>query len=268
MIFTLENFNKAKGTDSFTFVCKYCGKSFDVTKRYIQQNSMKLPIYCSKECAHNGSFKRIKGECAYCGKDIEITQKRYNNSKTGLFFCSNSCSAKYMNEHKIITNEQKEKTSRSVQIRYWKDKLGSIYDDSLINDLIKDYQPTNTTCPVCGGLKSPYSDKCYKCENEQKTNMLLERTLGDFLSDEDKYKTHKCSTIRKSARRIMENSGIEKKCYFCKDHEFDSIIEVHHIKGIMTFPLDAKIKEINDLNNLIWVCPNHHKMLEKGLIKL
>ena len=28
------------------------------------------------------------------------------------------------------------------------------------------------------------------------------------------------------------------------------------------------MKEIKSLPNLIWLCPNQHKMLEKGLIKL
>lgn len=31
---------------------------------------------------------------------------------------------------------------------------------------------------------------------------------------------------------------------------------------------DTLIKEINNENNLVWLCPNHHIMLEKGLISL
>lgn len=37
-------------------------------------------------------------------------------------------------------------------------------------------------------------------------------------------------------------------------------------KGILEFDEDTLIKEINNENNL--VCPNHHIMLEKGLISL
>ena len=45
-------------------------------------------------------------------------------------------------------------------------------------------------------------------------------------------------------------------------------MEVHHLKGILEFSDDTKIGEINHPSNLIWLCPNHHIMLEKGMIKL
>ena len=32
------------------------------------------------------------------------------------------------------------------------------------------------------------------------------------------------------------------------------------------FMLDFKIKEINNIDNMIWVCPSHHAMIEKGLL--
>ena len=66
----------------------------------------------------------------------------------------------------------------------------------------------------------------------------------------------------------MEESDREKVCEYCHNHEFDEILEVHHIKGILEFDSTAKVKEINDLKNLVWLCPNHHRMLELGLIKL
>ena len=39
-------------------------------------------------------------------------------------------------------------------------------------------------------------------------------------------------------------------------------------KGILEFDRNATIGEINHEDNLVWLCPNHHKMLEMGLIKL
>ena len=39
-------------------------------------------------------------------------------------------------------------------------------------------------------------------------------------------------------------------------------------EGILEFDSDTTIGEINSEDNLIWLCPNHHKMLEMGLIKL
>lgn len=71
-----------------------------------------------------------------------------------------------------------------------------------------------------------------------------------------------------NARRVLESSEREKVCQYCHNHEFDAILEVHHLKGILEFDEDTLIKEINNENNLVWLCPNHHIMLEKGLISL
>ena len=60
----------------------------------------------------------------------------------------------------------------------------------------------------------------------------------------------------------------EHKCSVCGWNEDENILEVHHIKGILEFDKTATIEEINDEKNLIWLCPNHHKMLEMGLIEL
>ena len=78
----------------------------------------------------------------------------------------------------------------------------------------------------------------------------------------------KCQEIRTNARKVLESSEREKVCQYCHNHEFDAILEVHHLKGILEFDEDTLIKEINNENNLVWLCPNHHIMLEKGLISL
>lgn len=83
-----------------------------------------------------------------------------------------------------------------------------------------------------------------------------------------KYLSSKCQEIRTNARKVLEHSNREKVCQYCHNHEFDEILEVHHLKGILKFDENSLIKEINDENNLVWLCPNHHIMLEKGLISL
>ena len=121
-------------------------------------------------------------------------------------------------------------------------------------------------CPACGKPKSPEAEFCLEC-NKKKRGCIENRTLGYFISGQ-KYLTTKCGEIRKHARKTLEKSSRERVCEYCHNHEFDKILEVHHIKGILEFSEDALISEINNENNLIWLCPNHHAMLEKGLIKL
>ena len=49
--------------------------------------------------------------------------------------------------------------------------------------------------------------------------------------------------------------GLEKKCYICG---YDRYIEVCHKMSVSEFQNSAKICEINDVENLIALCPNHH----------
>ena len=51
------------------------------------------------------------------------------------------------------------------------------------------------------------------------------------------------------------SSSIEQKCIICG---YNKHIEVAHIKAVSEFDDSALISEINALNNLIPLCPNHH----------
>ena len=80
--------------------------------------------------------------------------------------------------------------------------------------------------------------------------------------------THKYSLVRRYAREVMNNSTKEKTCILCKDNIFDEVVEVCHIKGIATFPNNTLLTTVNNLNNLVYLCPSHHKLFDKGLIKI
>lgn len=70
----------------------------------------------------------------------------------------------------------------------------------------------------------------------------------------------------------------EYKLWGCPNCGCDSVISSGVSGGGLTsgtcrhcklkFDEDTLIKEINNENNLVWLCPNHHIMLEKGLISL
>lgn len=63
------------------------------------------------------------------------------------------------------------------------------------------------------------------------------------------------SAIQKIARKNYENSNKPKKCIVCG---YDKHYEVAHIKSVSDFEDNTLISEINDINNLIALCPNHH----------
>lgn len=241
-MYNIEEIKKAKATDEFEFVCKHCGKEFVKTKRQISRNNYSLPIFCCQKCRKewykDNSYVTVT--CENCGKEFKILKGVYNQSKTKHFFCDNSCAATYNNKVRVRENKT--------------------------NIIWKDGKKGYNKCPICGKLKYYKSELCSDCSNKEKRK-IKERTLGSYI-DGHKYLTTKCSEIRRDARITIEESKREKVCAYCHNHEFDDILEVHHLKGILEFDKSSTIREINDENNLVWLCPNHHKMLEMGLIKL
>jgi ribosomal protein L40E len=122
---------------------------------------------------------------------------------------------------------------------------------------------SNKSICECGYKKSKKAKVCRKCLLNQG---LINKSLNDIINGK-KYTSTLLNDVRKHARNILLKNK-DKKCLLCSSREFDEILEACHIKGIMTFDLDTKISEINKIENLVWLCPSHHKMFDKGLINL
>lgn len=80
-----------------------------------------------------------------------------------------------------------------------------------------------------------------------------------------KTKYQKNSRIRELARNLYKSSNKPKHCVVCgyKKH-----YEVCHIQSISSFKNTSKVSEINQISNLVALCPNHHWEFDKGLIVL
>lgn len=63
----------------------------------------------------------------------------------------------------------------------------------------------------------------------------------------------------------MQASAHEKKCKACG---YSLHVEVCHIKPIKEFVDTSLIKEINDLKNLIYLCPNCHWEFDHNRLSL
>jgi predicted restriction endonuclease len=73
------------------------------------------------------------------------------------------------------------------------------------------------------------------------------------------------SRIRELARNIYRQSDKPKQCLICGYYLH---YEVCHIKSISDFSPDTPISIVNDLSNLIALCPNHHWELDNGHLTL
>ena len=57
------------------------------------------------------------------------------------------------------------------------------------------------------------------------------------------------------ARRDIKNANLPMICKICG---YDKHVHVCHIKPIASFSQETKISTVNDISNLVILCPNCH----------
>ena len=122
---------------------------------------------------------------------------------------------------------------------------------------------SNKICPKCGGKKSRAGKVCHRCKTIQTLELQESRTLESISLGE--HSSKRWSHLRKLGHKRMLIESTEKVCFLC---DFDEAVELHHIKAIHLFSLDALVSEVNAPENLVYLCPNHHVLVEKGKVKL
>jgi len=150
-------------------------------------------------------------------------------------FCSSSCSAKYNNVKRIK------------------------------NGWISPKRNSDNYCKVCNKVcSSSHSGFCRKHwieDTNKKRGALTKRQLTmEHYSSSNKYQL-----IRNHAKDFLKINNIKKECSICK---YSAHVEACHIKSIESFSDDTLVLEINSLNNLIYLCPNHHWELDNDVLKL
>lgn len=122
---------------------------------------------------------------------------------------------------------------------------------------------TNTLICKCGGKKNYQSITCDKCHSIKVLNNSLLRTIKSILNKGNA--RTKYASIRKIAHRVLQINKIPKLCHIC---HFDICVDVCHIKAVSEFDESCLVGEVNALNNLVYLCPNHHRMLDRNLLSI
>ena len=170
-------------------------------------------------------------------------------------FCSKSCAAKYNNSGKI-----KNKMGKGLKYNPVIDKLS---DEEIIeifnkSNSIRDFSRKlgYKSASVCRGghVLKRLKSIGIKLDELKNNPFISSLTKGELFDKYDMWTTARCA-IQKRARNIYEKSDKPKKCVICG---YDKYYEVAHIKPVSGFDDDALISEINDIDNLIALCPNHH----------
>ena len=117
---------------------------------------------------------------------------------------------------------------------------------------------------MCGAqiFRLDHSVRRKLCDSCQQAKSILNQTYEVATG---RYNYQKNSKIRAKARSIFYKTNPDPKCAICG---YDKHIEVCHIKAISSYNNDTLVSEINDIKNLIGLCPNHHWELDNGLLAL
>lgn len=171
----------------------------------------------------------ITKKCEQCG----IPVKRYPSelAKAKHTFCSSTCAVTYSNA-----------------------RPG------------RKYKPRTKVCAACGDLICKNRSYCRECiqlgRHLRGGAAITSRTMAEI----NKYDgANKYSSVRYHAIKVA--SVIPDVCA-APGCEYTNHVEVCHKKPISAFPDTAYVSEVNDINNLVKLCPNHHWDFDHGLLKV
>lgn len=173
-------------------------------------------------------------KCLYCESIIEVREGVRVAEIKKKKFCNKSCAASFNNKSypKRIAQTHIECLNCNEHVILNKGANGSINN------------------------KKKYCDECRKIIRLR----FGENSLLEFQTKESLYSRRAGwqsanSSIRTHSRKIYFNSTLPKCCKVCG---YDKHIEICHIKAVAYFADTAKISDINALDNLVALCPNHH----------
>lgn len=193
--------------------------------------------------------------CLCCNKPIFAPYNKKLGYTTVKKFCSKSCAAKYNNINKI-------KNINGIN------NSKSIIDNLTDIEIIEAFNNSNNITEFSKnlGYKTKIDSNNIAINNrlsqlnlslkdlKKRDIVIANETKGDLFNRYSKWQTAR-SAIQKNARKIYEQSDKPKQCVVCG---YNKHYEVAHIKAVSDFDDDALISEINNEDNLIALCPNHH----------
>lgn len=135
---------------------------------------------------------------------------------------------------------------------------------TFINKILPKRKPTRK-CIWCDDIvMSSRHSRCKECQEKYlktRREHIEQLTLAEARRDHWPIK-NKFDYIRVNTRYHFKDLAA-KPCYICG---YDKHVELCHIRPIVDFPDDAKIKEINCYGNIIPLCRNHHWELDHEMI--
>jgi len=210
---------------------------------------------------HEESIKRYYENpniCLCCGNIIEIKSNQNVGTVRKKKFCNQGCAAKYNN------------SLRNKKSNTYVDKVS----DNEFIEIIKSNHTITEICNKLGYNNRPSKEIHDKIFNRaQQLNIEVDIKKYDDINSKNKkdvflnaeYWSQARSKIQRPALNKYNKSDKPKHCVVCG---YDKHYEVAHIKAVSDFSDNSTIEEINNIDNLIALCPNHHWEYDHGLLDI
>lgn len=202
--------------------------------------------------------------CEQCGNVIQVKDNERPAETRRRKFCNRTCSASYNNTGKDRWNGKRQAglilpNEYTGQCERCKSEIHYIRKSKSHTDMRK-------FCQDCVPLVISEKVKEYGRKNGKNVlpKALHEMTKRELREHQPSYHYFKLK-IDINARKLYKKSGSP---YICKVCGYAHHVQICHIKDVKDFEDSALIAEINSLNNLVALCPNHHWEFDHGLLKL
>lgn len=219
---------------TITLICENCKINFERLEKLVKADISRrkqTKFFCSKTCFDNF--------------------QRENKNSSGKFVILNcgTCKRNFRRkeiEHKASIRRAKKK-ERPLEV-FCSRQCSTIYVASILKKV------KIVCCKKCSTefQKIGFESYCQNCINSNE--IPYKRNLLKLTKKEAGHRV-----ARNSSTRIMRKSSIERACFICG---FNKFVEVCHIRAISDFPDETLLEVINNLNNLIYLCPNCHWELD------
>ena len=203
--------------------------------------------------------------CKQCGEIIKVKPKERIRDVKRRTFCSIKCTNLYAKEN-----------AKSYPNRC-KCKIQQLTDAQII----KGVENSNSWIELSFNLgyknRFPKKSKEELIDRLEKLNLLetfiqkienpisfKKKTKKEVFENTKNWQFAR-SQIQKRARAAYQKSDKPKYCVICG---YNKTYQVAHIKAVSDFSGEITIEEINSLDNLIALCPNHHWEYDNGLLNL
>lgn len=219
----------------------------------------------------------LQKQCEFCGKDMPINRNVKQSVANKRRFCDSACSVGF--RHAAWKEAGKETPRGWTRLA----PDGSKIKRPFIRErALAKYEATPKICKGCGkiipvpedGVPSDLWNKTHcsrECSNAHRKRITFwgENRLPPMMTlTTTPFKTKGeilVQDLRQHAKKVYRSYSTEKKCELC-GRELHYLPEVAHIKPVSSFSTDTLLLEINQLSNLIGLCPTDHKDFDYGMI--